>query len=103
MILTSPFKEKVKREPKLNTGFKMSENSKRILQNVENMNTPVDIPDLFIDKDKDNKISADRKARERVKSVLAITSKAKRHSFSPPVKPFKPKPAVSAHKPPIKA
>ena len=66
------------------------------------MNAPVDVPDLFIDRDKDNKTSVDRKARERVNSVLAMTNKNNnRRSFSPI--PFKPKPAVSAHKPPIKA
>lgn len=101
LALTSPFKEKEKREVKQSNGFKMSEKSKRILQNVDNMNAPVDIPDFFINKDKDNGNSVDRKARERAKSVLAITSKTKRASFSPI--PFKPKPAVSAHKPPIKA
>ena len=87
---------------KENHGFKMSDSSRRIMKNVENMNAPVDVPDLFLDKDKENKTSADRKARERVKSVLAMTNKSpNRRSFSPI--PFKPKPAVSAHKPPIKA
>lgn len=100
LALTSPYKEKVKREAKESNGFKMSANSRRILRNVENMNAPVDVPDLFINRDKDTK--TDRKARERVKSVLAMTNKNNnRRSFSPI--PFKPKPAVSAHKPPLKA
>lgn len=92
----------MKREAKENHGFRMSDNSRKIMRNVENMNSPVDVPDLFIDRDKDNNTSADRKARERVKSVLTMTNKNNnRRSFSPI--PFKPKPAVSAHKPPIKA
>jgi hypothetical protein len=100
LVLTSPYQEKSKREIKKNHYFVLNEGSKRVLKHVEKMNQPA----FAMDAEKDNNMSSHVRKHSNGKLVLKtdftgeLSKNTKRRSLSPTS--FRPKPAVSAHKPP---